>query len=254
MSIKRLYEFTVNKLEEVEEKQTTKNEKGEEVTTSVKTKKPVPYKLFVRKPNRSLVDESQLFYSAWFGKLVQDYGLLTAPLLDKRFLNDGGVLSKDESASYDALKERQAELIVDYRALLNKKEDERTLEETEKMKELMDSFFTVSSELNKVENFQRDLYENTAEYKARQKTISWWVLQLSYQDKDNKEIPLFEGKNFDEKIAKYDDLAEQEDEFWNEVLSKFTALITMWATGSANSKEEFDDAIAKIDSLKSKDE
>jgi hypothetical protein len=250
MSIKRLYEFTVNKQEEVEEKQTSTNEKGEEVTTSVKTKKPVPYKFFVRKPTRSIIDESNLFYSAWVSRFIQDYGLMVAAMLDKRFLNDGGVLSKEESVLYDSLKQKQAELIVDYRSFLDKKDDARPKEDTDKMNKIMQEFFNISNELNKIENFQRDLYENTAEYKARQKTISWWILELSYEEKDGKESLLFSGKNFDEKMTKYDELAELEDEFYNEVLSKFTGIITLWSTGSASSKEEFDNIVSRLDASK----
>ena len=49
--MKRIYEFTVNKEEEVIEDSIEKKKDGTEVTTSKKVKKEIPHKFFLRRPN-----------------------------------------------------------------------------------------------------------------------------------------------------------------------------------------------------------
>ena len=59
--MKKLYEFQINKKEIVEESATTTQD-GAEVTTKKKVEKEIAHSFFVRRPNRTLVDESKLFY------------------------------------------------------------------------------------------------------------------------------------------------------------------------------------------------
>ena len=49
--MKRIYEFVVNKEEEVTEDSVEKKKDGTEVTTSKKVKKEVPYKFFLVVPH-----------------------------------------------------------------------------------------------------------------------------------------------------------------------------------------------------------
>ena len=60
--MKKLYEFTVKKDTLVKETETSKNDKGEEVTTTKEVTKTVDNKYFLRKPTRKLFDEAELYY------------------------------------------------------------------------------------------------------------------------------------------------------------------------------------------------
>ena len=91
--MKKLFEFVISKEEVVKETETTKNDKGEEVTTSKEVKKSVDKELFLRKPTRKLFDEAELFYGVELSKGIKA-GLLTRALLQKRFSNDGGTLGE----------------------------------------------------------------------------------------------------------------------------------------------------------------
>ena len=44
------------------------------------------------------------------------------------------------------------------------------------------------------------LYEETAESRARNKVILWWMLHLAYSEKDGTETPFFGAGSFDERL------------------------------------------------------
>ena len=93
--MKKLFEFKVPKEVEIEEIETSKNEKGEEIKITKKNKTKEQVKVFIRKPTRALFDEAELFYGVRLSEGIKA-GLLTRALLAKRFTNDGGVLSEEE--------------------------------------------------------------------------------------------------------------------------------------------------------------
>ena len=100
--MKKLFEFTVPKEVEIEENETSKNEKGEEIKITKKNKTKEQVKVFIRKPTRALFDEAELFYGVRLSEGIKA-GLLTRALLAKRFTNDGGVLSEEEKNVYATL-------------------------------------------------------------------------------------------------------------------------------------------------------
>ena len=96
--MKTLYEFNVDKTVEVEE-QETRVEEGKEIIVKKKVSKSVPVKILIKKPNRSLADEGDLYYSVKVSEGIQK-GLLTRALLSKRLINDGGTLIAINNAIY----------------------------------------------------------------------------------------------------------------------------------------------------------
>ena len=97
--MKRIYEFTVNKEEEVSEDTVETKKDGTEVTTSKKVQKEVPHKFFLRRPTRAMTDEAELYYGVKLAEGIKA-GLLTRALLEKRFENDGGTRSDQENSEY----------------------------------------------------------------------------------------------------------------------------------------------------------
>ena len=239
-----LHEFVLQKNQQVEEKETSKNEKGEEITTSRKVDKPVDHTFIVKKPNRALYDEAELFYGVKLSEGIKA-GLLTRALLAKRFNNDGGVLSdieKDKfSNMYLSLFEKQSEL----QAIEMKSEKERTDEEKKRREELIDDLNKSREEVQEFEMSQASLFDQTAENRARNKTILWWVVNLSYKKvSEDKFEPVFKGDSFDEKIAEYDKYEEKEEDFWDDMLKKLSYVVSFWYITKADSKEELDVLLA----------
>ena len=99
--MKKLFEFVIPKEEMVKETETTKNDKGEEVTTTKEVKKVVDKKFSFANQREKLFDDAELFYGVELSKGIKA-GLLTRALLQKRFSNDGGTMEKekDEWNSY----------------------------------------------------------------------------------------------------------------------------------------------------------
>ena len=234
--MKKLYEFTVTKVEDVIKKETSTNEKGDKVTTEKAVEEKVKHGFFLRKPTRALYDEAELFYGIELSKGIKA-GLLTKALLAKRYENDGGSLSDGEIERYGNLYLDFYKRTDDYQRLVIKGEDNLTDSDKEEMGRLEVELQDTRSTLTQFEMEQQSLYEQTAEVRARNKTILWWILQLSYGD-DGKSY--FPGKTFDERLISYDDKSEEEDVFINTVIQRLTYFVSFWFVGRAATQEEFD--------------
>jgi len=89
---KWLYEFFVKKTVEKKETEKSKNDKGEEVETTKTVKEESNIPLMLKKPNRKLYEQADLFYGIKLSEGI-NAGLLTKSLLAKRYSNDVGFLS-----------------------------------------------------------------------------------------------------------------------------------------------------------------
>lgn len=234
-----LNEFKLLKEENVEETETSVNDKGEEVKTTKNVKKPVEKTFVVKKPNRSLYDEAELFYGVKLSEGIKA-GLLTRALLAKRFNNDGGILSENErdkfAGLYMGLFEKQAKL----QKLELKNSKDITKEESREKELLIEELGSAREEIQEFEMAQAALFDQTAENRARNKTILWWVLQLSYEKDGDDYIEVFKGKDFEERLAEYDRFEELEDDFLDEMLKKFSYVVSFWFVTKADSKEQLD--------------
>lgn len=235
--MKRLYEFTINKKEMVKEPVIEKNEKGEEIEVLKQVEKNVPLTYFIAKPTRSLGESADLFYHSIFWKCV-DMGIKSAPLLQKRYLNDGGVLSDDQKKEYEtyynALFEKQAA----YRSLnAIKEKSENQVKESEK---ILNEITDLLAQIQTFEDKGNQLYQNTAETIARNRTALWWMLNLSYKVENDKEVPVFGAGLYEEKLKIYDALEDREDPFEYELVQKLLLITSLWYNGRAQTKEDFD--------------
>ena len=103
--MKTIYEFAINKEGVVKETEESTNEAGQKVTITKDVTTQVPHKYFLKKPTRALFDEAELFYGVKLSEGVKA-GLLTRTLLNKRYVDDGGILAdKAKNAESDAYKD-----------------------------------------------------------------------------------------------------------------------------------------------------
>ena len=121
--MKKLYEFTVTKVEPVIKKETSTNDKGDKVITETTVDEKIKYSFFLRKPTRALYDEAELFYGIELSKGIKA-GLLTKALLAKRYENDGGSLSDGEIERYGNLYLDFYRKTDEYQKLLIRDDDE----------------------------------------------------------------------------------------------------------------------------------
>ena len=233
--MKKLYEFTVTKVEPVIKKETSTNDKGDKVITETTVDEKIKYSFFLRNTTRALYDEAELFYGIELSKGIKA-GLLTKALLAKRYENDGGSLSDGEIERYGNLYLDFYRKTDEYQKLLIRDDDELSDKERDTMLSLESELQENRSTLTQFEMEQQSLYEQTAEVRARNKTILWWILHLSHDDNGQ----YFKWKTFEEKLEKYDDLSEEEDIFTSTVIQRLTYFVSFWFVGRAGSQEEFD--------------
>ena len=220
-----LNEFTIPKEEDVQETETSTNENGEEVSTTKTVKKSVDKTFVVKKPSRALYDEAELFYGVKLAEGIKA-GLLTRALLAKRFNNDGGILSDPEkekfSKLYMSLFEKQAR-VTD---IENKPKRDRTKEEEIELELILEELSASREQIQEFEMSQASLFDQTAENRARNKTILWWVLNLAYQKEGDDYTEVFRGEDNDARLAHYDRYEEMEDDFIDEMLKRFSYVVS----------------------------
>jgi len=241
--MKKLFQFELEKEVVSKEKETSKNDKGETVTTEKEVTKTINQKVFLRKPTRSLYDGAELFYGVKLSEGIKA-GLLTRALLAKRFSNDGGVLSNDEKDRYAELYLKLYETQLDAERLSANKDSQ----DQDKLEGLLEESADIRRQLTDFEMAQSQLFEQTAENRARNKTILWWVLNLShFEDEDGKNSVIFEGKDFEEKLNSYDSMEEGGDDFDEELLQKLIYYVSFWYVGRVSNQEEFDNLLKSED-------
>mgnify|MGYP005989533813 CR=1 FL=1 len=254
--MKKLYQFEVPEMvtKKVEEK--SKDEEGNEVTITKDSIESVQRSVFLRKPTRSLFDEAELYYGVTLSEGIKA-GLLTRALLAKRFSNDGGVMSTPDKEEYADLYLKLFENQNGIERASAKKEKDRTTAEKEEMAELMKDNGVIKREIQEFEMAQASLFDQTAENRARNKTILWWVLNMSYYgDVEVKETikPIFEGENFKQKLASYDVIEEDGTEFQEDVLKKLVYYVSYWYVGQAQTPEEFEEVLKALEETGAADE
>jgi len=225
MNNKWLYEF--------EAMQSTNKEDG--------STEKVLKKFAILKPNRRIREDGELFYAAETSRFAKA-GVLPKAAWNTILSNGGGSISDDERELYGNLLLKFRDLSFELQSILIKGESDRTESEKSRMNELMDELDTIRKEIQSFESSQISIFENTAEAKARNRTILWWVLNMSYQYEGDGFKPIFNGESFNEKILKYDDFEDNQDkfEFMLGIIRRITYLITLWFLGRAESAEDLE--------------
>lgn len=233
-----LYTFTIKRQEQVVTEEVSKNESGEETTTKKVETVEKDIVLRIKKPNRRLYDEADLFYGVKLSEGIKA-GLLTKTLLAKRYENDGGPMSNPEKEEYANLYMElydQENIIQKIQLNLEKKTEE---ERKENLKAALMEMSEIKQKLHQFELSQQSLFDQTAEVRARNQGIMWWVLFLSNIEEDGKVKEFFQGSTYEEKLSSYDDLEQIENPFWGEAIKKFVYFISFWESGQLTKEEDF---------------
>ena len=235
---KWLHTFSITKKEEVVTKEDSENEKGEKTTTEKKELVEKEITLKIKKPNRRLFDEADLFYGVKLSEGIKA-GLLTKTLLAKRYSNDGGSMSEPQKEEYANLYMElydQENLVQKIQLNLEKMpEDERR----EKLKEAIIQMSILKERLHNFEVSQQSLFDQTAEVRARNQTIMWWVLQLSTIEEEGSLREFFQGATYEDKLEDYDRMEEQDNPIWGEAIKKFIYFVSFWESGQLSGEEDF---------------
>ena len=240
-----LYDFPIKKMVEKKETEVTKNDKGEEIETTKTTKEEVPTTFKLKKPNRRLYEEADLFYGVKLSEGIKA-GLLTKSLLAKRYSNDGGFLSEKEKEEYAALYLALFEQENELQRLQVNLEDKTSEEKKEAIKDVTVRMLETRRDLQEFEMAQQSLFDQTAEMRAKNQTIMWWLLNISFYEEEQKDLPVFGEGDYLDKLSKYDEFEESDDEFWTEAIKKLAYFVSFWESGQATTREDFDNIANRL--------
>lgn len=251
---KTLYSFTINKISEVEEEkqEMVKNDAGQEVvrTYKEKVKKEVPVTIRLLQPTRKQINEADMEFSIEMSKCIKN-GILTKAMLLNKYSDTGGLISESDTklmleAAQD-IRDLQSKLI----SVNLKPESERTEEDKIKIENFNADIARKRKTLIEKETSYITLFQHTADIKAQNRAILWYVLHLTeFKDgaKPNSDFePLFIGKTFEQKENSMFALEENSNEIYEKSQSKIASLISYWFFTSNTEKEEFDRIIGEID-------
>jgi hypothetical protein len=238
--LKWLHEFEVLKTEKEKITEKDKNAEGEDIEITKTVDKKVSIKFAIRKPNRRMYEDADLFYGIKLSDGIKR-GLMTKTLLSKRFINDGGTMSEAEKDDYASAYEELTDSENKIQRLQINLEKLPEKEKSTKLREELKKALELRYSLQNIENEQSSLFDQTAENRAKNKTILWWVLYLSYMEKGDSFIPVFgeADSTYEEKIEKYDEYEDEDDLFWNESIRKLAYYISFWESGQVESEEDF---------------
>ena len=253
--LKWLHEFEVLKTEKEKITEKDKNAEGEDIEITKTVDKKVPIKFAIRKPNRRMYEDADLFYGIKLSDGIKQ-GLMTKTLLSKRFINDGGTMSEAEKDDYASAYEDLTESENKIQRLQINLENIPEKEKSTKLREELKKALELRYSLQNIENEQSSLFDQTAENRAKNKTILWWVLYLSYMEKGDSFIPVFGeiDSTYEEKIEKYDEYEDEDDLFWNESIRKLAYYISFWESGQVESEEDFKSVDKMFSSAASEEE
>jgi len=251
MNKKIIYEFNVMKEEEVEE-ETTRNKKNKEtgemekVTTSKTVKKEVPYTIKIYQPSRRQVEDADMEFSVEMSKCIKR-GILTKAMLAKKYSDSGGLLTEDDSKDLIRLYKELAELQNSLGKSMAKKKKSET--EKEKEGELTEQFASTRKRIVDLETTYQNVFNHTADTKAQNKTVMWYLLNLStVKGPDGEESPLFPGESQEDKENSYYQKDESEDEVLELSREKLMTFVSFWYFSQNASLEDFAQLEADIDS------
>ena len=103
----------------------------------------------------------------------------------------------------------------------------------------MTDIIILREEIQEYELAQSSLFDQTAEKRAQNNTIMWWVLQLAYEKIGDDYFPVFGDGDLESRTDKYDEIEERDDPFWVETVKKFAYFVTFWYLNGVTKEEEF---------------
>jgi hypothetical protein len=224
-STKWLYEF--------EAKHLIKKDDGAQET--------VLKKFAILKPNRRLREDGELFYAAETSKFAKA-GVLPKAAWSTILSNGGGIISDQDRELYGNLLLKFRDLSFELQSILIKGEADRTETEKKRVDDIISELDGVRNEIQSFESSQIAIFENTAEAKARNRAILWWIMFLSYKKEGDSYAPIFSGETYQDKLVDYDKFEEDEvaHEFILSVTRRMTYLVTLWFLGKAEKHDEFE--------------
>lgn len=238
--MKELYSFNVNQKKSVEK--TEDQGDGKKIVQTVE--ELVPVKIVLKNPSRVERKQIETFHHSVYSDAMKK-GIVTRAMIKKAYNENGGVFSEVQEKERQKLLNEYAALqgSVQFEELSAKEAKTKKLkaEHEEKAQETFKRFVEVHQALEKFRAEEEEIYVNSAENLARDKTIEWLICNLIFIEEDGVEKNPFVGESVEEKNDYYESLLDEDKDFYSEILEKASTVLSMWYVGRASTKEDFDE-------------
>lgn len=236
MAKEYIYEFTLKKKVKKQVETKRKNKDGEEETVLSNRTVSVPVKFFVKKPTRRMADEAEVFYSVQLSKAIK-MGIVTKAMLIKKYADNGGALSEEESKQLLKSLKKLNDLENEYKLCSVKK----TKESKERAEELILEIITLKRELQELESSLQSVYQHTADSKAEKEVLLWYAIQLAkFSEDGEEEKPFFDGEDFEEQLEDLYEKYEVDESFESEATSKICKVVGYWFYNQTAEKKDIE--------------
>lgn len=233
--IKEIYSFNVYETKEVSVETESKDENGNAITITKKVNEQMPIKVILKKPSRRQIEEADLEYSVEMSRCVKK-GILTKAMLVKKYSDTGGLMSETEAKSLYEYYQKLGELHREY------SENQVLTKDEKRDKELTLEMAEIRDKIIKIEMAYQNLFEHTADMKAQNRLLLWYILNLTMIQGESDKAPklYFKGDDFEERLEDYYNKEESEDEQYFLIVKKISTIAAYWFYNQASNKEEFD--------------
>lgn len=232
---KDIYSFKVQVKREVEkvEIKTEKDENGneEEIELKKKVNKKVAVEIAIKKPSRKEIEDAETEYAIKMSECIKK-GILTKAMLAKKYSDTGGALSEEDAKKLLSLYKDISDIEKEIAKMSISGIDKSKKKTKEKIQEYEESLSEKRREIFELENDYQSLFNHTADVKARNHAMLWYIINLSYYKSEELGVTeyknLFEGNTFEEKAKDFYEKDENGFDIYEMSGAKISAAISYW--------------------------
>jgi len=247
---KEIYSFQIELIKVVEKKvtKTRKTDKGEEKFEEVtKVEEKTPLKIVLKEPTRRELETADFEYSIEMSRCIKK-GILTKGMLAKKYSDTGGLLAEADAEALTKNYGKLGSLEAELTSITLKPVAKRTKKQLANIERVYGEIADVRKEIVNLESAYNNLFSHTADIKAQDKQLLWYILNIGYSQEEGCDPkPLYEGETFDEKLNDFYEKEENGNEIYALSQSKMTVLVAYWFHAANPTKEEFDALVSSID-------
>jgi hypothetical protein len=150
------------------------------------------------------------------------------------------------------------ELVDNYKKIFELQSDYSRLEiiqnktekQTKRVDEIIEELQLVRRKIVETESNYQALFDHTADVKAQNRLILWYVIMLTYIQgvDDENPTPYFGAGDFDDKLAEYYKKEESDDSLYFLITKKAATILAFWFFNQASDKDSFDDLMKRVES------
>lgn len=218
--------YTDKEKRKVKEKQIVKEKR----TESVKKE----FTFVINQPTRRQMEEADMEYSIEMSKCVKQ-GILTKAMLLNKYQDTGGLLSESDAKQLNEMYGELGAMQTKFAQLSQKTKNDPS----EEMDELSGRMAVLRKAIATAETNFSALLNHTADVRAQNKVITWYLLNLTNIERNGIPEPYFPGSTFEEKKESFYQKEEDEDSLLTLVYDKLTAFISFWYFSSNAQEEDF---------------